>query len=384
MHTLSSVAQFVDSDFGPDPYFERYLSRGQVSCTNRHIEYMFRIMWPLLSSYRKIIVAQKAFTSYTALAPVAPGDRDGTYIAPGHVLFVDFPGKGKTLLGSIPAVVLGGRFTRFQGAFDNLAPDYLGHRYPDFDANGKKIYKLEEGPAFGDIQLIDEINRNTEKMQGHLLPVLAEGKIILAGQIYQRQPFAIMTMNQIESEGVNPIIEALADRIMFKLRGEWFTAKDFSEIGERSARFGELRGELKQVCDISTIHEIREFVLKQIYVDPDLRQNRMGRFAEISNNPQRFGYLAQYSKHLDGAPILKSGLWGRAFTHWLGAAQALAFFRYRDYVLPEDAKKVLLPIMRHRVVFAPGVVRRLKNVFGYIDQEETIDRILSDLIKEAF
>lgn len=384
MHTLSNVARFVDSDFGRDPYFERYLARGQVSCTEQHIEYVFRIMWPLLSSYRKIIVSQKAFTSYTALAPIAPGDRDGTYIAPGHVLYVDFPGKGKTLLGSIPAVVLGGTFTRFQGAFDNQASDYLGHRYPDFDDGGRKIYKLEEGPAFGDIHLLDEINRNTQKMQGIMLPVLAEGKIIMAGQVHQRQPFAIMTMNQIESEGVYPLIEALTDRIMFKLRGEWFTARDFADIGERSTHFEELRRELKQVCNISTIHEIRSFVLKEIHVDTELREGRMGRFAEISNDPQRFGYLKWYSAHVDGAPIIKSGLWGRAFTHWLGAAQALAFFRYRNYVLPEDAKKVLLPIMRHRVVFAPGVIRRFKNIFGHTDQEETVDRILSDLIKEAF
>lgn len=380
--TMSTVECFVDPDFGPDPYFERVA--GRAECSKEQIEYMFRIMWPLLFSYRKIIVAQKAFTSYTAMAPVAPGDRDGTYIAPGHVLYVDNPGKGKTLLGGIPAVVLGGKFTRFQGAADNLAADYLGHRYPDFDESGKRVYKLEEGPAFGDIQLIDEINRDTEKMQGIMLPVIAEGKIIIANQIYQRKPFAIMTMNQIESEGVYPIIEALADRIMFKLRGQWFAAKDFAEIGERSVRFDELRRELKQVCEISTIHEIREFVLKGIYVDPELQEKRMGRFAEITNDPYRFGCLRWYAEQLEKRPLVLSGMWGRAFTHWLGAAQALAFFRYRNYITPDDARKVLLPILRHRMVFDQGAIRRLKKLFGHTHQDDTVDKVISDLIKEAF
>jgi len=378
----SAVERFVDPDFGPDPYFKRVA--GRAECSERQIKYMFRIMWPVLTSYRKIIVAQKAFTSYTAMAPIAPGDRDGTYIAPGHVLYVDNPGKGKTLLAGIPAVVFGGRFTRFQGAADNLTADYLGHRYPDFDDNGRKVYKLEEGPAFGDIHLLDEINRNTEKMQGIMLPVIAEGKIIIANQVYHKKPFAILTMNQIESEGVYPIIEALSDRIMFKLRGQWFTAKDFAEIGERSVHFDELRRELKQVCDISTIHEIREFVLKEIYVNPELQEKRMGRFAEITLDPYRFGYLKWYAKQLNERPLVISGMWGRAFTHWLGAAQALAMFRYRNYVTEDDARKVLMPILRHRMVFDQGSMRRLKNLFNHTHIDDTIDKVISDLIKEAF
>ncbi len=382
--TFSSVSHLKDPDFGLDPYFERYLARGQVSCSEKQVEYMLKILWPLLAQYRQFIVSQKAMISYTSLAPIAPGDRDGEYLGPGHILYEDFPGKGKTLLGGIPAVVLGGTFGRFQGAFDNQSEDYLGHLVPELDEGGNRIFKFEEGPAFDDIQLHDEFNRNTEKMQGVMLPVLGEGKIVTGGKIHRRKPFAILTMNQIEHEGVNPIIEAMADRIMFKIRGQWFGAKDFAEIDDRSVKFDELRRRLKRVCDISTIHEIREFVLKEIHIDAELKVKRMGRFAEVSNDPQRFGFLKWYSDQLDGRPIIKSGMWGRAFTHWTGAARALAFFRYRNYVLPEDARKVLLPILRHRAVFAPGVIRRFSNLFGYTDQGDTVDRILSDLIKEAF
>lgn len=382
--TESQAQRFASPDFGLDPYFKRVA--GRAECSEKHLEYMFRIMWPFLAQIRKFIVSQKAMTSYSAIASVAPGDRDGEFIGPGHILYVDFPGKGKTLLGKIPAIVLGGTFARFQGAVDNLPADYLGHRYPDFDDKGKRVYKLEEGPAFADIQLHDEANRNTDKTQGAILPVIAEGKIIIAGEKNEHKiiPWAIFTMNQIESEGVYPIIEALADRIMFKIRGDWFTAKHFAEIAERSAHFDELRRGLKRVCGISTVHEIREFVLKKIYIDPNLEENRMGRFAEISNNPQRFGYLKWYSNQFGGGPLIQSGMWGRAFTHWVGAAKALAMFRYRDYVVGDDARKILPPILRHRMVFAPGVVRRFKKIFGHTDENETIDRIILDLIKEAF
>lgn len=382
--TLSSVSHLIDQDFGLDPYFSRYLAQGRVSCTERQIGYMFRIMWPLLAQYRKFIVSQKAMVSYTSMAPVAPGDRDGEYIGPGHILYEDFPGKGKTLLAGIPAIVLGGTFGRFQGAPDNMSEDYLGRLVPVIDQAGNRVFKFQEGPAFCDFQLLDEFNRNKEPIQGVVLPVLGEGKIILVDGITRITPFAILTINQIEHEGVNPIIEALADRIMFKIRGQWFGAKDFADIDDRSTQFDELRRALKRVCDVSTIHEIREFVLKEIHIDPDFKEKRMGRFAEICNDPRRFGYLRWYSDQLDGRPIILSGMWGRAFTHWTGAARALAMFRYRDYVLPEDARKVLLPILRHRVVFARGVIRKFQGIFRHADQGDTIDRILMDLIREAF
>ena len=192
---------------------------------------MFRIMWPLLASYRKVIVAQRAMTTYTALGQVAVGDHDLEYLGPGHVLYTDYPGKGKTLLAKIPAIVLGGTFSRFQGAVDNQPSDYTGNRIIDVDAEEKRYFRLVKGPAFADIQLIDEVNRNTPRMLGALLERFSEGKVTIFGESHSMLPaFGLFTMNPIETEGTSPLPEALLDRIMFKLTGEWFVAKQFAEI----------------------------------------------------------------------------------------------------------------------------------------------------------
>ena len=128
-----------------------------------------------------------------------------------------------------------------------------------------------------------------------------------------------------------------------------------------------------------------------IYVDPDIRK-QMGHFAEISNDPHAFGCLRSFEKLLDKdesmnfheSRIIKSGLLGRGIVHWEGAAKAMAAMRYRDYVRREDAQKVLLPILRHRVIFETGVLLSLTYDLGLRDTLETTDAILTQLIREAW
>ena len=269
-----------------------------------------------------------------------------------------------------------------------------------------------EGRAFGDIILLDEANRNTTRTQSAFLEPIAEAKATIFGETrpLKHPPWVILTQNPIETEGTFPFSEAFADRIMFKVRGEWFTAKTFAEIDERTASFDVLRRGLKQVCDFEMVDEIRDFFLREIYLDPDLRESCMGRFNEIMNNPHRFGYLLDLADEFGGS-LIKSGMWGRGFTHWVGAAKTMAAFRYRDYVTPDDVLKVLFPILRHRVVFAPGVLdcfldkwrkqdtnndikkgawwRIKKNAkkgspWKQMDRNDVIDIIIARLVKEAW
>lgn len=384
--TMSDVSRLVDQDYGLDPYLDtkeidKNLRYDDWATAKQHLEYMLRIIWPLLYSYRQIVVGQRAMTTYAGLGLIAAGDRDLDHLGAGHILYEDFPGKGKTLLAGVPAYVLGGTFSRFQGVPDSLPADYLGYQYPDYDKDGKKTFKFERGPAFADIQLIDEVNRNHPRTLSALLQVFGEGKITRYGTTYKVNPFGLFTDNpiEVEGEGTYSIPEALLDRIMFKITGEWFIAKQFAEIDERTSHFDKLRGQLKQVCAIGIIHEIREFFLKNIYIDPELREKRMGRFAEITNDPHRFGYL----KSLSDEPIIRSGLWGRGFVHWVGASKALAAFRYRSFVTPDDALKVLLPVLRHRIVFAKGIIAGLSRKLK-LDKNETIDFTLNQLIREAW
>ena len=380
---VSDANPYIDPYFGPDPYFEKLIKT--ACCSPRHLEYMFRIIWPLLASYRKAIVAQRAMTTYTALALIAVGDRDLDYLGPGHVLYVDYPGKGKTLLAKIPALVLGATFSRFQGAADMQPSDYTGNRIIDIDEQEKRIFRWIQGPATSDIQLIDEVNRNTARTLAALLERFGEGKVTVFGKTYSFLPaFGLFTMNPIETEGTFALPEALLDRIMFKITGEWFSAVQFAEISERTDGYGELRHEFKQVCAIETIHEIREFFHKEIHVDSALLQKQMGHFAEVSNDPHRFGYLNRFEKICGDRPVIQSGFSGRGFVHWVGAARAMAAFRYRDYVLPEDALKVLLPVLRHRINFVKGALSLLTTELELRDTTQTTDVVLKALIREAW
>ena len=82
--------------------------------------------------------------------------------------------------------------------------------------------------------------------------------------------------------------------------------------------------------------------------------------------------------------MIQSGLSGRGFVHWVGASRAMAAFRYRDYVLPEDALKVLLPVLRHRINFEKGALRFLTSELGLRDTTETADTVLKELMREAW
>lgn len=378
--SLERVSQFIDPDFGPDPYFEKI--RNSSPAGDQHIEYMFRIIWPLLASYRKVLVAQRAMTTYTVLSQIAVGERDLDYLGAGHILYTDYPGKGKTLLAKVPAIVLGGTFKRFQGANDNLPSDFTGNRILDIDENGKRFFRFVQGPAFGDFILADEVNRNPPRTLSSFLEPVGEGTVTNFGETYRVRPYVLFTMNPIETEGTHPLPEALLDRIMFKMTGEWFTRDQFAEILERTDQYTTIRTGLKKICGIETFNGIREFFHTAVHVDSDMRK-RMGHFAEVSNDPYRFNYLRSFIERFDG-PIIRSGLSGRGINYWEGAARALAALRYRDYVRPEDAKKVLLPILRHRIIFEPGALPFLTHELGLRDTTQTADVIINTLIKEAW
>ncbi len=376
-YTDSDHGPDFDPDFGPDPYFEECAGRGKLLCTEKQIWYVSKILWPVESSFRRVLVAQEDLIQYTTLGLFAVGDRDLGYLGRGHVLYEDDPGKGKTLLATVPSKVLGGKWERFQGANDNVPADLIGGWVVDVDEHDKRYFRFVPGAAFADFLLLDEINRNTPSfLGGALLELLGEGKVTSRGRTYSTTPFVIMTMNWIETEGTYRIPPPLFDRTMFKIIGRPFTAEEYAEILERTGAFVDL--ELKQVCDVKLVEEIRRFIHKNVYISKWARQ-LMGRFIRISHNPR--GYLPWFHQKFQ-APILLSGLSARGATHWEGAAKTYAFRRYRNYVLPKDLKEVLLPIFRHRLVFAPSVLEFFADELAKTDPEDTPEP-LQKVLKEA-
>lgn len=379
MERISKKAaqEFLPPGFSMDPKFP---AEG-AECGAEHVQYMLGIVWPLLDSYRKVLVAQRAMSTYTTIGMFAVGDRDLNHIGAGHVFYLDYPGKGKTLLANVPAVVVGSTASRFQGVPDAVPADYLGSRIIQLnEVTGKREFQTIKGPAFADIQVLDEFNRNNTRTQSAALQVLGENRITIGNETYEVDPFAIITANPVEQEGTFPLSEAFLDRIMFQIRGQEFTAGTFAEILERTRLYDATQ--LAKVCEIGQVHEVRRFFHKTIHVTDDVA-DRIGRFAERANAPHTFGFLKDIQQQA-GRPIIKVALSGRGAVHLEGAARTLAAFRYRNFVTPDDVLKVLLPVMRHRVIFETGVLKHLQTEYGHRDTLETIDYILLQLIKEAW
>src|SRR3989338_9207648 len=243
------ISRFTDPRFGPDPYFEKLKDR--ASCSDMHLKYMFQIVWPLMDTFRKVLVGQRDMTTYLSIGRFAVGDRDfrsdgSVRLGFGHIYFWERPGTGKSLLAKTPSLVLGGTSSRFQGMAGTLPQDYTGNRIIQIDPQTeKKIFELVPGPGFTQMQLLDEFFRSDERTQGAALESLGEGTVTVAGTTYDKHPvtgepispFAIITGNPIETKGVYPAIRAFLDRIMFTVRGHEFSAHEFAEILRRTNQF---------------------------------------------------------------------------------------------------------------------------------------------------
>jgi len=374
--SYETAKEIAHKKFGVDPYFPK----AGAQCSEKHVEYMLQVVWPLLASYRKVLVAQRAMSTYTALGMFAVGDTDIGHLGAGHIFYIDYPGKGKTILAKVPSLVVGGTSSRFQGAPDALTTDFTGNRIIDFDEDGKRVFRLVEGPGFSQIILYDEVNRTNPRAQAALLEVMGEGTITIAGETHKVKPFIIFTANPVEKEGVFPLNEALLDRIMFQILGQDFTAEDFTEILRRTDEFDSL--ELEQVCDIEKVAEIRRFFYKNIRISDEVL-NCIGRVCEALNRPSDLAFMKKIEQEV-GGQVVVSSISGRGAVHLKGAARVLAALRYRDYVTPDDVYKVLLPVLRHRFIFAPGVLPFLKAELGHRDTLATRDAIIKDIVQEIW
>lgn len=385
----SDIEGIFDPDFGPDPKFNfdramAGLRYANPEHTRLHLEYMHRVIWPFMATLRRVLVGQRDMTTYTVIGRFAVGDTDyrddgSVRLGFGHIYFSSFPGSGKTLIAKIPALITGGTASRFQGMAGTLPQDYTGNRIIDMDHEGRRVFRIVKGPAFSQVQLLDEFFRSDPRTQSGALQALGEGLITIAGETYEVDSFALITGNPIESKGVYPASEAFLDRIMFKIVGRRFSAEEYSEIILRTERFPQIK--FKIICDMARVKEIQKFFFEHVFVSPGIR-TLMGRFAEITNDPHGKGYLLDLKEEFKDS-IVVSGLSGRGVGHWRGAAKVLAAMRYRNCVMAEDIRKILIPVLRHRMIFTPGVLPSFSADWKCSEQE-VADRIIGKLIAEAW
>jgi MoxR-like ATPase len=262
-------------------------------------------------------------------------------VASGHVLIEGVPGLGKTLLVRALAQALALVHGRVQFTPDMMPSDIVGHAVLDPSTRELRVVR---GPVFTQVLLADEINRAPAKTQSALLEVMQEYQVTLEGQTLPLpKPFMVLaTQNPIETEGTYPLPEAQLDRFLFKI-----------EIGYPPAA-----EEVGVVVRATSNQAGNELPLSR--VEPCLDESGVVGLQQLAArqrvDDQVFDYAVRIARTTRDWPGLALGSGSRGAIALIRGARAAAMMDGRDYVTPDDVKRVALPALRHRIALAPDAL----------------------------
>lgn len=253
-------------------------------------------------------------------------------ISNGHILLEDVPGVGKTRLIAAVARSIDGSFKRIQFTADVLPSDITG-----FSVYNQKTgdFEFKKGAIMSQFVLADEINRTSPKTQAALLEAMEEKQISVDGVTYKMpQPFMVMaTQNPIEFMGTFPLPEAQLDRFLIKISVGYPDAES-----ERSVlsmhQMDDPFDTLEAVATTDDIINIQNEV-KKVFIHENLESYIISLVSATRNHP---------SVRLGASP--------RASLALYRTAQATAYIDGRDYVVPDDIQKMMIPVMAHRIILS--------------------------------
>ncbi len=253
-----------------------------------------------------------------------------TILAGGHVLFEDVPGTGKTLAARSLATALGLAFSRLQCTPDLLPSDITGSSVWD-PQRGDFVFR--PGPVFTGLFLADEINRTAPKTQSALLEAMAERQVTVEGASHPLTPpfHVVATSNPVEYEGTYPLPEAQLDRFMVRLAVGYPTREGEREVLQRRIARQQEAAPVSQVVTAATVIQMQAGV-EALPVDPDV-----------------VAYCVDLAGATRGHPGLEVGASPRGSQNLVLLARAVAVLEGRDFVLPEDVKRVAVPVLAHRL-----------------------------------
>lgn len=303
---------------------------------------------------------EKIAVLHRSIATVIKGKDDAirfslvTLLAGGHLLLEDVPGVGKTTLAHALAKSFNCSFQRIQFTSDLLPSDIIGVSiYNQLNQR----FEFKPGPVFANIVLADEINRTTPKTQSSLLEAMNEGQVTSDNHTYPLpRPFMVMaTQNPMEHHGTYPLPESQLDRFMMRITIGYPKADSEKEIllsQSRNLPLDDLAPVLNADDILAIQAQIRKVTVDEGLVDYALRvvsQTREHEHLSLGVSPR--GSLCLYR-----------------------AAQALAFINAREYVLPDDFKRLFIPVLAHRVVVNSRFASTLKRT-------EQAEMILDEIIE---
>ncbi len=272
-------------------------------------------------------------------------------LARGHLLIEDVPGVGKTTLAHALARSVECNFHRLQFTSDMLPSDVLGVTV--YNAH-TQAFEFKQGPIFTNFLLADEINRATPKTQSALLEAMNEVQVTIEGRSYPlTQPFMVVaTQNPVEHHGTYPLPESQLDRFLMRMR-----------IGypDREAERGIVRqtgnansGAARPVVSADDLIEFQAQV-ERVAVDDAI-----------------VDYMLAIVERTRAHEALALGVSPRGAQALFRAAQALALVEGRDYVIPDDVKRLVLPVCAHRIGIARATLAQRTS--------EMSERILQDIL----
>tara|TARA_R110000850_G_scaffold277086_1_gene422297 strand:+ start:20525 stop:21523 length:999 start_codon:yes stop_codon:yes gene_type:complete len=274
----------------------------------------------------KVIIGQQDFIELLVV----------NLLANGHVLIEGVPGIAKTITAKLFAKSLKTNFSRIQFTPDLMPSDVLGTSI--FNVKNAD-FEFKKGPVFSNIVLIDEINRAPAKTQSALFEVMEERQITIDGNKYiMDYPFMVIaTQNPLEQEGTYALPEAQLDRFLFKIKVGYPNLEEEILI-LKTHHDRKLNVPLDEVDAVLTVDDLKKYrqLVQEIIIEEKI-----------------FHYIAQIVDKTRNHPHLYLGGSPRASIAIMNASKAFAAISGRDFVIPDDVKKTLAPVLGHRIILSP-------------------------------
>ncbi len=261
-------------------------------------------------------------------------------LARGHLLIEDVPGVGKTTLAHALARSFDCAFQRIQFTSDMLPSDVIG---VSIFSQQTQRFEFRPGPIFANIVLADEINRTTPKTQSALLEAMNENQVTVDNHTTPLpQPFMVMaTQNPIEHHGTYPLPESQLDRFLMRVKIGYPSAESEKEI-------------LQDFADSDPMANVRPVMTGPEVVEI---QNQVRR---VKVDPELVNYTLAIVEKTRQHEYLSLGVSPRGSMSLYRAAQALAFLEGRNYCIPDDIKRLIIPVFCHRCVVSSRYISTLK------------------------